>query len=88
MKNTVRKALKPAAIVLGLAAASWLGLAMTGCHKSANEPPAHEEQAPQFYTCPMHPEIRQAKPGKCPICGMDLVPAAQGAETNRTERQP
>ncbi len=26
------------------------------------------------YTCPMHPEIVQNKPGNCPICGMDLVP--------------
>lgn len=26
------------------------------------------------YTCPMHPQIVQKKPGTCPICGMDLVP--------------
>jgi len=26
------------------------------------------------YLCPMHPEIRQTNPGKCPKCGMDLVP--------------
>jgi len=26
------------------------------------------------YTCPMHPEIVQDKPGSCPICGMHLVP--------------
>ena len=27
----------------------------------------------QTYTCPMHPQIVQKKPGTCPICGMDLV---------------
>src|ERR1700736_6550813 len=27
-----------------------------------------------IYTCPMHPEIRQAGPGTCPICGMALEP--------------
>lgn len=27
-----------------------------------------------IYTCPMHPEIRQSKPGSCPICGMALEP--------------
>ena len=28
-----------------------------------------------IYTCPMHPQIRQPTPGKCPICRMVLVPA-------------
>ncbi len=27
-----------------------------------------------LYTCPMHPQILQAEPGKCPLCGMFLVP--------------
>ena len=27
----------------------------------------------QQYTCPMHPEIIQDKPGNCPKCGMNLV---------------
>ena len=27
-----------------------------------------------IYTCPMHPQIRQAGPGNCPICGMALEP--------------
>lgn len=32
----------------------------------------HSEQQ-KIYTCPMHPEIFRNEPGKCPICGMDLV---------------
>jgi len=28
------------------------------------------------YTCPMHPEVRQATPGSCPKCGMALEPVA------------
>ena len=27
-----------------------------------------------FYSCPMHPEVREEKPGKCPRCGMTLIP--------------
>ena len=27
-----------------------------------------------IYTCPMHPEIRQDRPGACPKCGMALEP--------------
>ena len=29
----------------------------------------------QIHTCPMHPQIRQPGIGRCPICGMALVPA-------------
>lgn len=29
------------------------------------------------WTCAMHPQIRMDKPGKCPICGMDLIPLVQ-----------
>ncbi|MBY0436254.1 MAG: efflux RND transporter periplasmic adaptor subunit [Cyclobacteriaceae bacterium] len=32
------------------------------------------------YTCPMHPQIIQDKPGTCPICGMDLVPVTTGGD--------
>ena len=30
-----------------------------------------------IWTCSMHPQIRMDKPGKCPICGMDLIPLVQ-----------
>lgn len=26
-----------------------------------------------LYSCPMHPDVKMDKPGKCPKCGMDLV---------------
>ncbi len=38
-------------------------------------PPTRESIPDNIYTCPMHPEIRQAGPGSCPICGMALEPA-------------
>jgi len=25
------------------------------------------------WACPMHAQVKQSEPGKCPICGMDLV---------------
>ena len=34
-----------------------------------------------IYTCPMHPEIRQAGPGYCPICGMALEPVLATVES-------
>lgn len=30
-----------------------------------------------IWTCAMHPQIRMPQPGKCPICGMELIPLAQ-----------
>jgi len=27
-----------------------------------------------LFVCPMHPGVRQASPGKCPRCDMDLLP--------------
>ncbi len=33
---------------------------------------ARNDYASTVYTCPMHPEIRQDKPGDCPLCGMTL----------------
>jgi Cu(I)/Ag(I) efflux system membrane fusion protein len=47
-----------------------------------------DEPAPQGeWTCSMHPQIRLPGPGKCPICGMDLVPVErQASERARIEQ--
>src|SRR5262249_24343144 len=36
--------------------------------------PASGETRKTIYTCPMHPQIEQDRPGNCPICGMTLEP--------------
>ncbi len=40
-------------------------------------PAAFNLSAKTIYTCPMHPSYRSDHPGKCPICGMDLVPVKE-----------
>ncbi|HEX3597004.1 MAG TPA: efflux RND transporter periplasmic adaptor subunit [Polyangiaceae bacterium] len=32
------------------------------------------------YTCSMHPSVKQQGPGKCPICGMDLIPVTKAQQ--------
>ncbi len=46
----------------------WLGLRHGAGTRSAA--PAGR----QLWTCGMHPQVIEEKPGQCPICGMDLVP--------------
>jgi Cu(I)/Ag(I) efflux system membrane fusion protein len=41
----------------------------------------HEEEG-TIWTCAMHPQIRMDKPGKCPICGMDLIPLSQSGNAS------
>jgi Cu(I)/Ag(I) efflux system membrane fusion protein len=36
----------------------------------------HSSETATEYTCSMHPQIRQQGPGKCPLCGMDLIPVS------------
>ena len=45
-------------------------------------------EAARIYVCPMHPHITSNAPGRCPICGMDLVlktPMAVAPEVRETE---
>lgn len=42
--------------------------------KNAEQTPVLPVPEGTIYTCPMHPEIRESKPGNCPICGMALEP--------------
>ena len=37
-------------------------------------PPTNNATVAQLYTCPMHPDVISDHPGKCPKCGMNLVP--------------
>jgi len=91
-----RRALAYIALSLGLLAllitfrgtlAAWF----TGQPLTAEEPQEHGERTTptaatetrgdiSHWTCRMHPSVRQSGPGKCPICGMDLVPVRRNAQ--------
>jgi RND family efflux transporter MFP subunit len=56
------------------------GEAANPAPSNANAPSATESATKQLYTCPMHPEVISDKPGKCPKCGMTLVPVTDSAK--------
>jgi len=49
---------------------AWILAFLIGAFSCSQE---KKQAAQEKYTCPMHPEIVQDKPGTCPICFMDLV---------------
>ena len=49
------------------------------------ERPQDSTHASGDYTCPMHPEVRQEKPGSCPKCGMALEPTTVSTAKEKIE---
>ncbi|MBV9946447.1 MAG: efflux RND transporter periplasmic adaptor subunit, partial [Myxococcales bacterium] len=45
--------------------------------QAGSHPDATSTGEVDHYTCSMHPSVRQAAPGTCPICGMSLVPVSK-----------
>lgn len=67
-------------IAIGIVSALILGCSSgTPKDEHAGHVPAESEPAAQ-YTCPMHPQVIQDKPGSCPVCGMDLVKVSKTKE--------
>ena len=50
---------------------------LAACSKPANPIAAADGD---YWTCTMHPSVHSESPGKCPICGMDLVAVTQRKE--------
>ncbi len=83
--NPQTKKQKTRTVLLGLSALVLVGLGfglrgLFGSAAPAAQPAgepnqvADEEQHVTWWTCSMHPQIKLPKPGRCPICGMELIP--------------
>ncbi len=49
---------------------------------AASAPAAASAPTAALHTCPVHPQIRQNRPGACPLCGMTLDPLAPAIDDN------
>ncbi|TGE03531.1 MULTISPECIES: efflux RND transporter periplasmic adaptor subunit [Hymenobacter] len=75
-----------------LSTARWLlmllvALSSAACQKTkpANEGAVGEKV---YYTCSMHPQIHEDAPGKCPICGMELIAVKTGPVVKKAAASP
>ncbi|XVJ65069.1 MAG: efflux RND transporter periplasmic adaptor subunit [Lacibacter sp.] len=61
------------------------------CKNKNTKTPAQAEHNMEmndvYYTCSMHPQVMQDKPGNCPICGMKLIEAKKGISKDPNEVQ-
>jgi len=48
---------------------------MLATRRGEDDGSGHDHSGAATWTCPMHPEVQEDGPGRCPVCGMDLVPA-------------
>src|SRR5258707_713211 len=71
-----KRALRHISLSMMIAAFAGLaGLLLTGCGRNQSDAPKEKT----LYTCGMHPQVIQDKPGNCPICGMKLTPIRKQA---------
>src|SRR5438045_297079 len=69
-----------------------LALLLGGCGGDSSNKPGQTTETKTLYTCGMHPQVIQDKPGNCPICGMKLTPVrnqrAGASSTNPNQSNP
>jgi Cu(I)/Ag(I) efflux system membrane fusion protein len=71
-------------ISIALVAGIFIGWLFFHSSHKTEEKDDHSSEVVQetIWTCSMHPQIRMHDPGKCPICGMDLIPLVQSNTTS------
>ena len=67
------------AVALGL---GWMLRGNSGAPMSSTTPDGgapNETANVKWWTCAMHMQVRLPRPGKCPLCGMKLIPVTTTA---------
>ena len=74
------KAVRYTALILGGFLLGWAFFSPNQSNQASTHDHEHAagEAESEIWTCSMHPQIKQDKPGKCPLCAMDLIPLRKG----------
>ena len=76
-------------IIIILTVAVGLGLLVNGCSKEAGQVEKKEIAAKvSYWTCAMHPSVHSERAGKCPICGMELIPVYKEKKPETSNQIP
>jgi hypothetical protein len=84
MKNMKTKLILAGLLVAGLVGAIWFAAQRVPVNSVATA----AGRKILYYQSAMHPWIKSDKPGKCPICGMNLVPIYEGESSIDTNMTP
>ncbi len=75
----MKPSITPKTLILAAALllAGWLLGTFTSGGGHDHDGSAQAPGEASIWTCSMHPQVQQPKPGKCPICAMDLIPLSK-----------
>ncbi|HEV3469618.1 MAG TPA: SCO family protein [Pyrinomonadaceae bacterium] len=81
MRSTIFNSLAAWALALCLLLSAMAAFAFGASAHDGHDHAKKQAAAAGAYSCPMHPSVKSAKPGRCPKCKMELRPSEQaGAE--------
>lgn len=70
-------------VLIGVAGAAFFGGWRFAHLRSASHATANAHAHDELWTCSMHPQVIEKKPGICPICHMELTPLKAGGASDQ-----
>lgn len=63
----------------------FIVVALSSCKHAPGKAPQASGKNDIYYTCSMHPQVKEDHPGKCPICQMELIAVSKGSSKATNE---
>jgi len=85
MKNTTFSSPGRALAWLLLCSVLLIAALLSSCKHPSAKPQQVADKNDVYYTCSMHPQVKEDHPGKCPICQMDLIAVPKSSVKTKGE---